>query len=263
MSFVLCGSDRTAQGLRSFLDCLAVLRSPARAKPMCGLLRFLERAGPLLREPASVPTPPLSTPSLDPMCLEEIMHRLAEPIRSARTAGAFLNVWSVASLGRNELRNAAVLAWFLDPRGSHGLGPAVLRDLLRLAADRAGWLFFAANPSRAVVRTEDWPLGSETDRVDIAIDGDDFVVFIEVKIDAIEGSEQLARYVERAREKARVLRRPHAHVIYLSPRPPTANYSGLATVTWQDVARLLARRKRDGLAGILADQFAQHVRTLS
>jgi hypothetical protein len=50
----------------------------------------------------------------------------------------------------------------------------------------------------ARVRTEERPLWSDRDRVDIAVDGPDFVLFVEVKVGAVEGGSQLQRYCEAA-----------------------------------------------------------------
>jgi hypothetical protein len=70
---------------------------------------------------------------------------------------------------RDELRNAAVLAWYLDPRGSHGFGAAELHDFLAEVARRTpGWPNLCGDLSRVTVVTEEWPRGSETDRVDIS-----------------------------------------------------------------------------------------------
>jgi hypothetical protein len=112
-----------------------------------------------------------------------------------------------------------------------------------------------------MVRTEECPLGSETDRVDIAIDGPDFVLFVEVKIDALEGKEQLRRYAEAARRKANAYGKAHGRVIYLSPRPPLVPPPEVAVVTWRVVARALSALPRAGFNGALAHGFAHHVRS--
>lgn len=253
----------TARGLRAFLERLAAQHDPLRAAVAPGLVRFLERAEPFFREQPADPAKPPERPDLEVDRLRGLLHRLAGPVRGAAASGAFLNAWSIAGLGRSELRNAAVLAWFLDPRGSHGLGDAALRAFLNAAAERGGWPAFGGGVARATVQTEEWPLGSETDRVDIAVTGDDFVVFVEVKIGALEGPNQLARYRAAAEEKARILRRGRGHVVYLSPRRPGSEHAGLAVLTWRHVGELLSAHRRDGLGGALAHQFARHVQAFA
>lgn len=199
-------------------------------------------------------------PSLEPRAFSTIILQLREPLQRAQENGAFLNAWAVAGLGRNELRNAAVLAWFLDPRGSHGFGATVLAALLRkVRTSASNWPDLGGNFARVAVRTEDWPLGSETERVDIVLDGPNFAAFIEVKIDAREGLEQLRRYTDLAWRTAAALGRIYGRVIYLSPRPPRNPPPDIAFITWHDIASILFTMPRDGLRGALARQFARHV----
>jgi hypothetical protein len=172
-----------------------------------------------------------------------------------------MQIWTIAGLRRNEVRNAAVLAWFLDPRGSHGYGPEILKRFLDEAAAAApGWPAFEGNLSTARVRTEERPLSSDRDRVDIAIDGADFCVFIEVKIDASEGRDQIVRYLEAAQEKARALHKPHVGVVYLSPRPASIVLGSLSVLSWRHVAKILSSVPEIGVPGALTRQYAQHIR---
>lgn len=253
----------TATGLQRFLARSAELRRPPTVLAASGLERFLVRARPFLRALPDAPPAKQMMPPPDPERIARVLQLLRGPLQRARAGGAFLNVWSVAGLRRKELRHAAVLAWFLGPRGSHGFGVLALSSFLDTVADHnPGWPDLGRDLSRVTVRTEEWPLGSETDRVDIAIDGPDFVLFIEVKIDAPEGPEQLPRYVEAAKDKARILKRAHSGLIYLSPRPPRNYPADVAVISWREVAKAFAALPRDGLNGAIAAQFARHIRTL-
>ncbi len=195
------------------------------------------------------------------MSFRDFLAVLGDSIGRAPPKIAPINIWSIAGLRRDELRNAAVLAWFLDPRGSHGLGSAALRGFLAEVARRTpGWPNFSGDLSRVTVVTEEWPLGSETDRVDIAINGPDFALFVEVKIDAFEGPDQLRRYADLIERKALAFGRQHGRLIYLSPRVPQHPPSGLGTITWYGVAEALSTLPRKGMSGALAAQFARHVR---
>lgn len=170
--------------LQCFLASYAAFRpaSPvldARA----GLVNFLEKAGSLLCELRTAAPVVKATAVLNPQRLAAALASLQMPVRQARANGAFLQVWSVAGLKRNELRNAAVLAWLIDPNGSHGHGPAVLSGLLSAAAERVpSWPSHGVDLSRVSVRTEEHPLGSDRDRVDIAVDiavdGPDFIYLL-------------------------------------------------------------------------------------
>jgi hypothetical protein len=248
-------------GLRHFLASYADHRSaPPIADSCVGLADFLEKARPLLQRPPPVVPVPAAIALPTPRQLAATFASLHPPLRNSLESGDFLQVWSVAGLRRNELRNAAVLAWLLDPRGSHGHGTVILGGILSAAAEQIpSWPLHGTDLSRVRAHTEECPLGSDRDRVDIAIDGPDFVLFVEVKIDAVEGKHQLCRYAEAARDKAHAWRKEHALVIYLSPRPPAHLPPGVAWLTWRDIARVLAGVSPNGINGWLVHQFARHI----
>ena len=141
-----------------------------------------------------------------------------------------------AGKGRSELLHTQYIAYFLDPRGSHGLGTKPLRELFRLLGrliegeDVFERLAKAPGEMDLLSRVrvsaeerleEDVTVGQR--RCDIwieLIDADRSVfVVIENKIDAQEHGDQLAAYEEvvwqRARER-RVLNF-EAKLVYLTP----------------------------------------------
>ena len=249
-----------SDGLRQFLASSAVLNESADAPQAVGLQEFLNRVGPLLSTTSEVPRKSSREPEVETTRLEDILRHLHEPLRCAQGRGAFLNVWSIAGLQRSEVRHAAVLAWFLNPRGSHGFSDAFLRLFFQIVAARdSNWVPLCQGLRHATVRTEEWPLGSETDRVDIAIDGQDFAVFVEVKIDAPEGPDQINRYLTSAKSKAVALRRTYGRVIYLSSSSLQVAQPDLATMSWREVARALTKLPNIGVGSILARQFSHHI----
>lgn len=250
-------------GLRRFFASYAAqLTKTATASPAPGLTKFLNDAHPLLRQLQTsayknIPPPP---PNLQR--LASTLTLLRKPLLESRKKGEFLQVWAVSGLKNNELRNAKVLAWLLNPCGSHGLGAVLLQNFLcEVRSETPSWPDLGTNLVDARVRTEECPLGSDRDRVDIAIDGSNFVLFVEVKINAAEGVRQLHRYSEAAREKANVLRKPHALVVYLSRSPPSDPPLGVAVITWRHVARALLKINADSLNGALVHQYAHHIRS--
>ena len=54
--------------------------------------------------------------------LAQFFRTARAPIEPARSSGELLNVWSVARVRTDELRNAAILNWLLDINESHGRG---------------------------------------------------------------------------------------------------------------------------------------------
>jgi hypothetical protein len=248
-------------GLHKFLEALALLLAPVASPMTVGLASYLTAAGPLLRIKPMHEQLPLVAHVPDCTVVASMLDALKEAMIPAVGRGDFLDVWQVAGLKRNELRNAAILAWLLNPRGSHGRRDAILRAVLNRAAVVAPgwWPPISDDLLLAQVQTEERPLGSDRDRVDIAVDGPNFVLFIEVKINAPEGADQLVRYAQSAWEKTRAMGKRHALVIYLAPRTPTVPRPNVACLTWRDVAAAASANLPGGLAGTIIRQFAQHV----
>lgn len=197
-----------------------------------------------------------------PQQLRAWLGQVAPLAHAARARGQAINVWDVAGLKHDELRNVAVLAWLLDPRGTHGYGPAVLAAVMGLLRQRAGLPVGIAGDEtlcRTAVLTEHWPLASQRDRVDIALDGQDFTLLVEVKIRAPEGPDQLARYARSAQARRRAMGHDWAGVLYLSPRPPVCLPPQVTHIDWHDVSAILRRLPATGFNGMLTQQFASHI----
>ena len=208
--------------------------------------------------------------------LHAFFAELPSLLTSAKHAGFLCDPWAVAALKRNEVRNSFVLAWWLDPRGSHGLGPALLKELLAYMQ----W-DCPVSPS-CHVRVESHPDGDRSNRVDIEIDDPGFFLIIEVKIDAPEGAFQIKRYCNLAEGRKTVHKRG---VLFLTPtgRPPGSVDTDPACVndpptriypvSWKEMASLLRaalRRHHEriqtksypetALVALLARTFCNHIK---
>jgi hypothetical protein len=258
---VSVSSKPETAGLQRFLS--AVDEIGTRKKPKhtisSGLSAYLRSAQSLLLAKPEAPTreeaylPEASK-------ISELCSLLSDALVIARDRGDFLNVWEIAGIRRNELRNASVLAWLLNPRGSHGRGDAILVTLLQqAAATTLDWPLVFGELHKAQVRTEERPIGSDRDRVDIAIDSRDFILFIEVKIGAVEGAQQLARYVEAANAKALALNKDYSLVIYLAPTRPVLAPPSVAWLTWHHVAKAILGNLPPAMPGRILRQFANHI----
>jgi PD-(D/E)XK nuclease superfamily protein len=239
-------ASASAAGLNLFLEEYArARRFAARGEGFNDFLRAYGRA----RRPRSTSE-----------SLKQLLDSIGPVARDRRCRGEGIDIWALAGLRRNEVRTAAVLAWVLDPRGSHGQGEAISLALWERmkATDLFG---FEIRGVRRVV-TELCPLGDASDRVDVALEGADFVLFLEVKIDAAEGPDQLQRYREAARRKADALGKPRAAVAYLSQWAPTVPPDVLH-LRWRDVGLAIEDVVRgmpdpECLAGAVLRQFARH-----
>lgn len=206
---------------------------------------LLPQLRPLLKAPVAVP----ERRSLDADALTTLIPKLRDGVGRARDEGAFLNVWAVAGLRRNEVRNCAVLAWFLNPRGSHGAGATYLKAVMALLPEvEAGGL------EQARLKTELRPQGSDRDRVDIVVELPERVIFIEAKIDAPEGLNQLARYRNAAARLHKAV-----SIIYLTRTAPVDEHDGVHHLTWRQVARALTKASGPRQGQSLANQFSQHI----
>lgn len=177
--------------------------------------------------------------------------------------GKTINVWKVAGLARDEIRNTKVLAWALDCRESHGFGGAIFESLL----NTCNW-GNNRRPSESLteapyeVYTEHCAFSDRANRLDIAMQFPNLFVVIEVKIDAVEGHEQLRRYGDVARKKARARGCSDALVIFLTPNPIDVP-EGILNLTWRQVARsirsaLVNNPSGGPFAGSALSQFADH-----
>ena len=142
--------------------------------------------------------------------------------------GVECNIWKVAEIKFDEVRVSAILAWILNPQGSHGQGTVFLEKLAPLLNDKTTHknkitTRMLASGGRAYVET--LPLGDHESRVDIEIEGKEFLLFIEVKIYASEQPDQLERYFKIAKAKAG---NRSYRVVFLTP-------SGCAPIKCQDV----------------------------
>ena len=131
-----------------------------------------------------------------------------------------VDVFDALGLHGDEQFHSNLLAWLLDPRGSHGLGDLFLqRFLAGSGASRA--IRAADRPSTVVRREKSLEFHGEYGRLDIWMRNvaANFVCVVENKVWASEGEGQLAWY-------RKVLARDHdgerVHRVFLTPRgvPP-------------------------------------------
>lgn len=143
--------------------------------------------------------------------LTQFFNQLSEPLKLVQHRALSFDPWEVAGLERKEVRNTAVLAWLLDPEETHGFGRLPLQILLQtIRHNRNDIPEDYHRYCRVQVETNS---DDSANRVDIEIDADNFLLFIEVKIDANEQPEQIARYCADAKQRA--ISRPWA-VVFLT-----------------------------------------------
>lgn len=184
--------------------------------------------------------PPKTVPSwMKCQELEVWFLAMEQPLVDARKGAFGCDPWDIAGVGRDEVKNSAILAWLLNPKGNHGLDDSALSALLAKLHLKFG---FPKTPGNyCFVRTEANPDGDITNRVDIEIDSENFYLLIEVKIDALEGVEQLKRYGRLAASQASG--RPWS-LLFLTVNGQKSNTAAeyaakVFPLSWCDLSRLL------------------------
>lgn len=220
---------------------------------------FLKEVQPLLQQHRRAPSTRVTVAKV-----KHLLNDIHPKLHAARAAGKFMNIWSAAGLRRNELRNAAVLAWLLDPLGTHGLDDRMANAFFSRVRRSPTWLGQRTDFRAMTVVTEERPLGSSENRVDISVTGPTFIMFIEVKIDAPEGVRQLDRYLKEIELKSASLGGCEGAVVFLTRHGEPTN-SDCASLAWRDVEHALAEVAKslplsDARKTMLI-QFAEHIQS--
>ncbi len=197
----------------------------------------------------------------DSHALEQFFKSFADRMHDFHEFGGQLNVFEICSLGRDELRNCAVLACLLDENGSHGLGRGFLEAMLG-QCEGAPIISAKALTQGYAVQTEFCPNADNANRVDIVCDGNAFILYIEVKIDSYEHGSQTERYFEKLRNANPGLEKA---LVFISPHTPP-EFGKAHFIRWGECADVLERLAAEKLqnnatlvTGIL-QQYADFIR---
>ena len=154
---------------------------------------------------------------------------------------AEVDVFDVLRLHGDEQFHSNLLAWLLNPGGSHGLGDRFLQGFLA-ASGVSGAIGAANRPSTTIRREKSLELDGGYGRLDIRIFNESakFLCAIENKIWASESGDQLAWYRQ-------ALARDHSdyriHRVFLTPRgvqpDDPAERAHWTTMSYTDVLRLV------------------------
>ncbi len=221
-------------------------------------------------------------PMVDAKAAEQFFHLFRQHYTPFVKSGGAINVWDVAGIGTDEVRNCAVLGWLLDCHGSHGQGalflhwlldaiyfvplPLACRDHIPCGADvRAPYCATVENTYE-----QEGPDGAiPNSRVDIVIENESFLLFIEAKVRAGETGNQLERYNSILRSRAG--ERSYA-MIFLTPTGRAArdeSAKDIICLSWKQLAdsfeeHIAADIPKDSSQPLwvpLVQQFCQHIRT--
>jgi hypothetical protein len=267
-------SDRSAShaSLKALFEGVHAQRLESAPSPpsMNSIRVFFER---LHRQRLSDPPGAPPEPVFNRESLASFFQAFPALHRRQLRSGAFVNPWGLAGLGRDEVRNSAVLAWLFDPQGSHSFGSDILHTFLSvLRNDSCQNLALPLDAKTPyVVFREKYSLSDDTNRVDLLVEGDAFVIYIEVKIDAVEGPEQIGRYLESVRRRAQTFGKPHHALVYLTQdqrKPRDCTDERIFLASWKDVIAAIETVLKDhnispsDPLGLLLTSLTHHLRTL-
>lgn len=200
-----------------------------------------------------------------PKSLARCFSEIRNPIQKMRSSGAMVNPWILAGLERKEVRNAAVLAGLWNPALAGDAAIIFLNAFFRQVEAVNGVRLpdFASLSRGYTILTEDCAVGQVTERIDLTIEGPDYLIGMEIKIEAVEGSAQLQRYqtalAARAKSRGSTVEGLKPYLIFLAARQPSISNVSLAS--WRDVAHS-ARASAEGMPSFFASllvTFADHV----
>ncbi len=152
-----------------------------------------------------------------------------------------LNIFEVLGFARDETRHSRVLAWLLDPRGSHGQQSLFFRAFLNTVLLPQRWSNYEYH-----VETE--RTGDES-RIDIRVySAGSFVIDIEVKVDSEEGKEQLVRETRDAQRFANslgVLPEGLCCLFLTRDGHLPVHHGIFRSITWRAIGRSLEQNSAD------------------
>ncbi len=192
---------------------------------------------------------------------EKFVCAFAKPYDEYRRSGAFMNIWKITGLGKDELKNSAVLSWMLDRTANHGQDSAFLEKLIEFVENIRDVEIDSEiiRENNYWVKTESLPLDELHSRVDIEIESSAFLIFIEVKISASETNNQLERYLDLVKHKA--AGKPWV-VIFLTPTGRNAKnitlHDWIVPMSWKQLAVILDQYSYELTSGLTRHTFKSY-----
>jgi len=178
---------------------------------------------------------------------------------------ARFNLFEAIGAVRHELRHSDFLAYLLDPSSNHGLEAVFLKELLQTVL-----LTTEGNSSVSLFDLDFWNLNQaivqrEWHHVDILVldEANQFAVLIENKIDTVEHSDQLKRYLADFRKQYPGYR---VVALFLTPDGSAPSLDAYHAVSYLLICRVVEKistERRSTLGGevvMLLEHYAQMLR---
>lgn len=227
---------------------------------------------------------------LDIASFEVFFTKFRDSYQQYYAEGHMINVWSIAGVGTDEVRNCQILAWLLDAKGSHGLA----QDFCYFFIDYLNTHKGLGAPSQLIeqksaaytVKTEVSYLNNDEDqannRLDIEIEWSDFFIILEVKIDAPQTNDQLTRYTQLGNEKSKIKgikgdwallyltktgAKPTASIDKQTDEKTIAMLEKVRCLSWHDITTAIQlyieKRAGNQFIAFILKQYCDHINTFT
>jgi hypothetical protein len=179
-----------------------------------------------------------------------------------------IGLFRTLDLGLHETAHTGALAWLMDPGGDHGFEDILLRAFLK----RIFGLDTEPQLSNVSIMSE-IRAGENRDRLDVLMKGmwtvsgrktEKWMVVVEAKIEATEGEDQCARYVDHLREDIESADR-HRFVFLTQDGRAPVTQSKITSVKWMSLSFIqlmaLIGRRLHKLTGRPGFEILRHYMT--
>ena len=156
-------------------------------------------------------------------------------------------MFSVLGCARNEQAHSRLLAWLLDPAEAHGLGSKFLRRFMLEAVGEEP-------PSTSDVRVST-EFHHSAGRFDIHIEGREWCLVVENKVDWVASEDQRNRYEGYCKSRCG----KKAWLVYVTPTAAPFQDQDCKWISYGRVRNILESLEADPLAALLIEHFCDHI----
>ena len=178
---------------------------------------------------------------------------LISAVKDSRERGVwrktYFNLFATLGYQRLEETHSNILAWLLNPEEAHGLGDVFLRTFVKRVFDKELPVCFPVKVIRERQEGEDRP--------DIVVEGNNWWLVIENKIDSTEQEKQTKRYAKRWRIKGKI--GENVFFAFLTPSGRSPESGDFKAVSYRLIRELLESMHFQGDSNFLIRHFINHI----
>jgi PD-(D/E)XK nuclease superfamily len=180
----------------------------------------------------------------------EILLRLVQEAKlGGRWRNTRFNVFDVLGRPRLEEAHSGFLAWLLNPAEAHGFGDAFLREFMRRAVGNGPPSTLDVSVCREY-RFRDL-------RFDIHVEGDQWCLVVENKINDFAWVDQCGEYQEYC--KKRKDRGERAWLVYVTPPTRRPSKRTISWLSYREIRLILESLTTDTSAATMIEHFCEHI----